>query len=116
MTALDVFGAEYGIGDNTPDRLLANARAAGAGDRLQVQVGDKRAILNHPHHPSGLALRQSAGRALTDQPTILKIRTPGMPPMSATRALVTRPSNNWPSAGNRAPDASDSTRCEMPKR
>ncbi len=44
VTALDIFGAEYGIGGNTPDRLLANARAAGAGDRLQVQVGDMRAM------------------------------------------------------------------------
>ncbi len=44
VTALDIFGAEYGIGGNTPDRLVANARAAGAGDRLTVQVGDMRAM------------------------------------------------------------------------
>jgi predicted RNA methylase len=30
VTALDIFGAEYGIGGNTPTRLRANARAAGA--------------------------------------------------------------------------------------
>jgi SAM-dependent methyltransferase len=44
VTALDIFGAEYGIGSNTPDRLIANARAAGAGDRLEVQVGDMRTM------------------------------------------------------------------------
>lgn len=44
VTALDIFGSEYGIGGNTPDRLLANARAAGAGDRIEVQVGDMRTM------------------------------------------------------------------------
>jgi SAM-dependent methyltransferase len=44
VTALDIFGAEYGIGRNTPERLLANARAADAGDRIDVQVGDMRAM------------------------------------------------------------------------
>jgi len=44
VTALDIFGTEYGIGRNTPDRLLANARAAGADDRIDVQVGDMRAM------------------------------------------------------------------------
>ena len=44
VTALDIFGAEYGIGGNTPDRLRANARAAGAEARVDVQVGDMRAM------------------------------------------------------------------------
>jgi SAM-dependent methyltransferase len=44
VTALDIFGAEYGIGGNTPDRLRANARTAGAEARLDVQVGDMRAM------------------------------------------------------------------------
>lgn len=44
VTALDIFGAEYGIGDNTPERLRANARAGGAESRLDVQVGDMRAM------------------------------------------------------------------------
>ena len=30
----------YGIDDNSPDRLRANARLAGVEDRLRVQVGD----------------------------------------------------------------------------
>lgn len=42
VTALDIFGAEYGISGNTPDRLRANAAAAGAADRLEVRVGDMR--------------------------------------------------------------------------
>lgn len=44
VTALDIFGAEYGIVGNSPDRLLANARAAGALDRVDVRVGDMRAM------------------------------------------------------------------------
>lgn len=44
VTALDIFGSEYGIGGNSPDRLLANARAAGAEARVDVQVGDMRAM------------------------------------------------------------------------
>jgi SAM-dependent methyltransferase len=44
VTALDIFGTQYGIGGNTPDRLRANARAAGAESRLDVQVGDMRAM------------------------------------------------------------------------
>ncbi len=43
VTALDIFGTQYGIGGNSPDRLRANARAAGAEARLDVQVGDMRA-------------------------------------------------------------------------
>ena len=43
VTALDIYkGAEYGIGDNTPARLLANARVAGVADRVDVKVGDMR--------------------------------------------------------------------------
>jgi SAM-dependent methyltransferase len=42
VTALDIFGAEYGISGNSPERLLANARAAGAADRIEVRTGDMR--------------------------------------------------------------------------
>lgn len=42
VTALDIFGAQYGISGNSPDRLRANAAAAGAADRLEVRVGDMR--------------------------------------------------------------------------
>lgn len=48
VTALDIFGAEYGIGGNGPDRLIANARAAGAEARLDVRVGDMRAMPFEP--------------------------------------------------------------------
>lgn len=44
VTALDIFGTEYGISGNSPDRLRANAASAGAADRLDVQVGDMRAM------------------------------------------------------------------------
>lgn len=44
VTALDIFATTYGIAGNSPDRLRANARAAGAEGRLDVQVGDMRAM------------------------------------------------------------------------
>ncbi len=37
VTALDVFSAGYGIGDNSPDRLRTNARAASVEPRLDVR-------------------------------------------------------------------------------
>jgi ubiquinone/menaquinone biosynthesis C-methylase UbiE len=48
VTALDIFGAEYGIGGNGPERLMANGRAAGADARLEVRVGDMRAMPFEP--------------------------------------------------------------------
>lgn len=48
VTALDIFGTAYGIGGNGPERLLANARAAGAEARLDVRVGDMRAMPFEP--------------------------------------------------------------------
>lgn len=42
VTALDIYRGCYGIDENTPDRIRANARAAGAESRLTVQVGDMR--------------------------------------------------------------------------
>jgi SAM-dependent methyltransferase len=42
VVALDRFTGYYGIADNTPDRLRANARVAGAEDRVEVKVGDMR--------------------------------------------------------------------------
>lgn len=44
VTALDIFGTEYGISGNSPARLEANARAARAADRLEVRTGDMRAM------------------------------------------------------------------------
>jgi SAM-dependent methyltransferase len=42
VVALDRFTGYYGIVDNTPDRLRANAKAAGADARVEVKVGDMR--------------------------------------------------------------------------
>jgi SAM-dependent methyltransferase len=44
VTGLDRYTGYYGIDDNTPDRLRANARLAGVEDRLRVQVGDMREL------------------------------------------------------------------------
>jgi len=42
VTALDRYSGYYGIVDNTPERLRANARVAGAEDRVDVTVADMR--------------------------------------------------------------------------
>jgi len=42
VVALDRYAGYYGIVDNTPDRLHANARAAGVDGRLEATVGDMR--------------------------------------------------------------------------
>jgi len=44
VTGLDRYTGYYGIDDNTPERLRANARIAGVEDRLRVQVGDMREL------------------------------------------------------------------------
>lgn len=42
VTALDIYSGFYGIVDNTPERLVRNARAAGVENRLDWKVGDMR--------------------------------------------------------------------------
>ncbi len=44
VVALDLFDEGYGIDGNGPDRLRANARAAGAANRLQIKKGDLREL------------------------------------------------------------------------
>lgn len=43
-TALDRYEGYFGIEDNTPERLRANARIAGVDNRVRVQVGDMRQL------------------------------------------------------------------------
>jgi SAM-dependent methyltransferase len=42
VIALDIYRGYWGIDDNTPDRFMANARAAGAADRAEARTGDMR--------------------------------------------------------------------------
>lgn len=42
VLALDLYDGYYGISDNTPKRLLANAERAGVRDRVEARVGDMR--------------------------------------------------------------------------
>ncbi|AMY10863.1 Demethylrebeccamycin-D-glucose O-methyltransferase [Luteitalea pratensis] len=44
VTALDAYRGYFGIEDNTPERLMRNARAAGVADRVHVQVADMRRL------------------------------------------------------------------------
>lgn len=44
VVALDIYSGYWGIDDNTPERLRRNAAAAGVVDRVDVQVGDMRAL------------------------------------------------------------------------
>ena len=42
VTAVDIYKGFYGIEDNTPERLMRNARIAGVADRAEAKVGDAR--------------------------------------------------------------------------
>jgi ubiquinone/menaquinone biosynthesis C-methylase UbiE len=42
VTALDIYSGYYGITDNTPERLRANARIAGVEQRIEIVTGDMR--------------------------------------------------------------------------
>jgi SAM-dependent methyltransferase len=42
VTALDIYSGYFGIDDNSPERIRANARVAGVEDRLDVVTGDMR--------------------------------------------------------------------------
>ena len=44
VTAVDIYSGYYGIDDNTPERLLVNARIAGVAERAEAKVGDARAL------------------------------------------------------------------------
>lgn len=44
IVAVDRYEGYYGIDDNTPDRLLRNARAAGVDTRVTVRVADMRSL------------------------------------------------------------------------
>ena len=44
VTAVDIYSGYFGIEDNTPDRLMNNARIAGVADRAAARVGDARQL------------------------------------------------------------------------
>jgi SAM-dependent methyltransferase len=44
VTAVDIYNGYYGIDDNTPERLMANARIAGVAERAEAKVGDAREL------------------------------------------------------------------------
>jgi len=44
VTALDIYSGYFGIEDNTPERLMANARVAGVESRVEARVGDMRQL------------------------------------------------------------------------
>ena len=44
VLALDLYDGYYGIPDNRPERLFANAARAGVEDRIEAKVGDMRAM------------------------------------------------------------------------
>jgi SAM-dependent methyltransferase len=44
VTALDIYSGYFGIEDNTPERLMANAGKAGAANRVDAKVGDMRQL------------------------------------------------------------------------
>jgi len=44
VTGVDIYSGYYGIDDNTPARLMVNARIAGVSERAEAQVGDARKL------------------------------------------------------------------------
>lgn len=44
VTAVDIYSGYFGIDDNTPARLMANARVAGVADRIDVTTADIRSM------------------------------------------------------------------------
>jgi arsenite methyltransferase len=80
VVALDRFTGYYGIVDNTPDRLRANARAAGVADRLEVETGDMREMSFPDASFEGVVSvaaidhldRQGVERALAEVARVLK--------------------------------------------
>ena len=44
VTAVDIYKGYYGIDDNTPARMMANARIAGVSERAEAKVGDAREL------------------------------------------------------------------------
>lgn len=44
VVAVDLYEGYFGIDDNTPARLLANAEAAGVADRVEARAGDLREL------------------------------------------------------------------------
>lgn len=42
VVGLDIYQGYFGIDDNTPERLLANARRAGVAGRIEARTGDMR--------------------------------------------------------------------------
>jgi SAM-dependent methyltransferase len=80
VTGLDRYTGFYGIVDNTPDRLRANARKAGVENRLRVQVGDMRELpFSNAQFDGALSVAamdhlrsEDIPRALTETARILK--------------------------------------------
>jgi SAM-dependent methyltransferase len=44
VTAVDIYSGYFGIDDNTPERLMRNARTAGVEGRAEARVGDARQL------------------------------------------------------------------------
>jgi SAM-dependent methyltransferase len=44
VTGVDIYSGYFGIDDNTPERLMVNARIAGVADRAEAKVGDAREL------------------------------------------------------------------------
>ncbi len=44
VTAVDIYSGYFGIDDNTPERLLVNARIGGVAERAEAMVGDAREL------------------------------------------------------------------------
>jgi SAM-dependent methyltransferase len=81
VVALDIFDNRFGIGDNTPERLLKNAAIAGVADRVEARAGDMRQM---PFESGSFDAAVSAY-------TIDHLRSKGVEQSLAEMARVLRP-------------------------
>ena len=87
VTALDAYRGYFGIDDNTPERLMRNARAAGVADRVHVQVADMRRL----PFEAGASTRHSAWPpSITCPGTVLRRRYGNRTCPAARRAVADR--------------------------
>lgn len=80
VTATDIYSGYFGIDENTPERLVRNARIAGVADRAEAKVGDARALpLDSGTYDGAISVaaidhlrRDEIPRALSEAARVLK--------------------------------------------
>ena len=80
VTALDIYSGYFGIDDNSPARLRANAAVAGAAERVDTVTGDMRAMpITDDRYDAAVSVaaidhlnRDGIGKALTEVARVVR--------------------------------------------